>query len=285
MWDHGDFAEEKLFTFVDAKIFEKPTFKAFHALLDNYSSAVGVREVVTPEELRENRKFLEMVMDSHPMQYTFEWLKQNKRTSATTREDFITELDRLWFGLYRRKVDNDSSGFEHVFCGEVRDSDGDGGVDEVTGLHNWIVLYLEEQAGRLDYQGFIKPRRQQRNQGFGRAATLDSSLQLITTQFIWNGCKKPCSSSFIGVSPEFEMALYTLCWFFNEEEKNIVTCGPYRIMLTAYRQRYKGKDYIGTAFPSEAPLTESEGAQRIQRQFRNKNFNSKHGQPTNSRRR
>lgn len=56
MWEQGDFAEEKLFTYVDAAILEKPTYKAFHALLDNYSSEVGVREVVTPEELVENRK-------------------------------------------------------------------------------------------------------------------------------------------------------------------------------------------------------------------------------------
>ena len=55
------------------------------------------------------------------------------------RDEFIKELDLLWFGLYRRKVDNDSSGFEHVFCGEVRDSSGDRQADKVTGLHNWLV--------------------------------------------------------------------------------------------------------------------------------------------------
>ena len=41
-------------------------------------------------------------------------------------------------GLYRRKVENDSSGFEHVFVGEEKD-----GV--IVGLHNWIQLYLEEK--------------------------------------------------------------------------------------------------------------------------------------------
>ena len=123
----------QFFTFVDAKVLERPTYKAFVALLDNYSSAVGVREVVTPEELKENRKFLEMIMDTSCMQFAFQWLVGTGRTTATTREEFIKELDRLWFGLYRRKVDNDSSGFEHVFCGERRDKDGDG-VYEVTGV-------------------------------------------------------------------------------------------------------------------------------------------------------
>ena len=36
--------------------------------------------------------------------------------------------------------------------GEVRD-------DAVMGMHNWIMLYQEEAAGRLDYKGFILPRR------------------------------------------------------------------------------------------------------------------------------
>lgn len=34
---------------------------------------------------------------------------------------FKRKLDYLWFGLYRRQTQNDSSGFEHVFVGEERD--------------------------------------------------------------------------------------------------------------------------------------------------------------------
>lgn len=41
-------------------------------------------------------------------------------------------LKESWFGLYKRTVENDSSGFEHVFCGEIKSQDG-----SVTGLHNW----------------------------------------------------------------------------------------------------------------------------------------------------
>jgi len=108
--------------------------------------------------------------------------------------------------------------------------------------------------------------------------------QLVTIQFIWNGAKKPCSSSFVGVSPEFELALYTMTWFASDEPKNIVTVGPYNVELTAYRQKSRGVDYIGTAFPAEAPLTENEGASRLQKHSRNKKFNKKYGNNNNGRR-
>ena len=65
----------------------------------------------------------------------------------------------------------------------------------------------------------------------------------------------------IGVSPEFEMALYTLC-FFCGEEKNIVQLGPYAVEVTCYRwpahPRSGQRAYIATSFPGEAPLTKDE---------------------------
>lgn len=39
---------------------------------------------------------------------------------------------------------------------------------------------------------------------------------LPTQQFEWNGELKDISSSFVGVSPEFEMALYTLLFLLDQ---------------------------------------------------------------------
>lgn len=47
----------------------------------------------------------------------------------------------------------DSSAFEHVFVGETR------GGEEVIGFHNWIQFYLQEKAGNVDYQGYIRCRQ------------------------------------------------------------------------------------------------------------------------------
>ena len=45
IYHQGDAANDPLFTMVDARVFERPTYKAFMALLDNYTATTGTREV------------------------------------------------------------------------------------------------------------------------------------------------------------------------------------------------------------------------------------------------
>ena len=72
----------------------------------------------------------------------------------------------------------------------------------------------------------------------------DSESQLLTIQFEWNGVMKAVSSTMIGVSPEFEMALYTLCFYAGGEE-NHVELGPYSVNIKCYRMGNR----LGSAFP------------------------------------
>ena len=265
-YDKGDFANQPLFTFVDEQALQRPTFAAFTALLDNYSAQTGVTEVVTAEERAENTKFLNLCMDTQVMQYVHQYLLATKKTKAVERNQFIAELNELWFGLYSRKATNDSSGFEHVFVGEIKED-----TQEIVGFHNWIQIYLEErQAGPthtgasskynsnngFDYRGFIKPKRRALPSTHPR-----SHEQLITIQFQWRGATKNVSSSLIGTSPEFELALYTLC-FYSGSEESVVQLGPYRVQITCYKwpahPRLGQKTYIATTFPSELPLDENE---------------------------
>lgn len=180
-----------------------------------------------------------------------------KGIAPADKNEFIAMLNDLWFGLYKREFQNDSSGFEHVFLGEIKDG-------EVTGLHNWIQLFDEERAHRLDYLGYILPKR---NPSVGGYRVSAQEQQLVTIQFNWKGFLKKCSSSFIGTSPEFEIALYTIC-FLQQQEKSIVNCGPYRVEITCYKYTSRGKNYIGTCFPTDAPLDENEAASKIQSSYR-----------------
>ena len=41
---------------------------------------------------------------------------------------------------------------------------------------------------------------------------VDDADRVLSVQFSWKGQLKPCTTLFIGTSPEFELALYTLCF-------------------------------------------------------------------------
>ena len=66
--------------------------------------------------------------------------------------EFKKQVYKIWFEFYKREEKNDSSGFEHVFLGEIKNN-------QVTGLHNWIQIYLEEKKGNLNYKGYIPGKR------------------------------------------------------------------------------------------------------------------------------
>lgn len=86
----------------------------------------------------------------------------------------------------------DSSGFEQVFVGKVRNG-------EIIGFHNWIRFYMEEAKGMVDYRGYIKSKAKE-------DAMTDSNDHVLTLQFRWKGVEKKIGTIFVGVSPEWEMA-------------------------------------------------------------------------------
>jgi hypothetical protein len=65
-----------------------------------------------------------------------------------TEEDWQRHLYDTWFGMYdRARAILGSSGFEHVFIGEIKNG-------AVSGFHNWFHWYMLEQAGELNYLGY-----------------------------------------------------------------------------------------------------------------------------------
>jgi len=227
-----DWASRHLFTWVkEDKVFAKPTYKAFFALLDNYESDTTKPEEVTPQEEEENWHFIDLVMETSVMKEAHQFLINNNKASADASE-FKKTLYKLWFKMYKRLFGDhavNSCGFEHVFVGETRGH-------EVTGFHNWIQFYLQEKKGRVDYRGYFRR---------GTTEEFEKSPRIMTLQFIWNrSSAKPIGSSFIGTSPEFEMALYTVMFLMNEEDV-LVKIKKYDVELICH----KHGQGIGTAFP------------------------------------
>ncbi|KAK9927787.1 hypothetical protein M0R45_024953 [Rubus argutus] len=228
----GDLAEGSLFTWLSEDVLRRPTFSRFCSLLDNYNPNEGCREVITSEERQEQAAFIEEISRTAPIKYLHRYLSR-KGIVSENYQDFKRTLTALWFDLYGRGgTSGSSSAFEHVFVGEIKQR----GEEEVSGFHNWIQFYLEETKGRVDYQGYIFPRR--------RGEIPDSETQLLTIQFEWNGVLKAVSSTLVGVSPEFEVALYTLCFFMGGED-NHIQLGPYPVNIKCYRFG----DRIGSVFP------------------------------------
>eukprot|EP00064_Thunnus_orientalis_P017055 superscaffoldBa00003522_g17130 len=249
--DNNDGAGYPLFTFVDENIFKKETFLAFISLLDNYVSDTGEPEIVTPEEVAENHKFLDSIVKTPTMKIAHKYLVE-KHLSPRDETQFKEQLYRIWFELYARRgssrwVDagtalqcnftsgichyDDSSGFEHVFVGETR------GGRTVIGFHNWIQLYLQEKLGHIDYKGYSVT---------ANSPQPDENKHILALQFSWKNGIKPKGSIFIGVSPEFEFALYTLCFLSSPNERVKVQFSFYEVEIVCHHYNQK---HIGTTYP------------------------------------
>uniref|UniRef100_A0A7S1Y3M7 EndoU domain-containing protein n=1 Tax=Grammatophora oceanica TaxID=210454 RepID=A0A7S1Y3M7_9STRA len=238
-WQNEDSARQPLFTKIDTKVLRRPTYKAFLALLDNYVAETGVAENVTDTERREIWTFLKAIMQTGPMQFCHKYCKANAtRTKVPSdTQGFMKLLHKVWFDLYRRSRGgrDDSSGFEHVFVGEIKD-------DKVSGFHNWIQLYLEEKKGALNYKGYIKPKSRD-------SAATNEDDHILTIQFDWNGVEKSVGTSFIGTSPEFEFALYTTCFLVGQEQNRVTLDTGDDVFDLNIKCFTMARDKIGTSFP------------------------------------
>ena len=80
---------------------EYGTFSAFRALLDNYELDCGKAEVVTYEEKKENRDFIDAIMETDVMKEAHKYLVEKKKVPPAVN-DFKCKLYNLWFRLIQR---------------------------------------------------------------------------------------------------------------------------------------------------------------------------------------
>ena len=219
--NHGDKATLPLFENIDSSKFTS-TFKIFIALLDNYTAKTGVAENHSQIERKEAEDFILAVLDTAIGNYLGQYL------TSFNINNHAKYLNDLWFGFTKRDAHQDSSPFEHVFVGEIRN-------DKIIGMHNWIQAYLEERNGNFDYQGYLPCRYK--------------SSFLGNIQFIWHGYLKQVSTLFIGTTPEFELALYTIAYLHicrDNLESIVATFDSVPVKITVHTF---GKGKIGGAYP------------------------------------
>ena len=139
----------RLFTSVPANAFDGPTIKALLALYDNYDVSCSVTEVVTAEERVEDDAFLDAIMATSVMQQAHTFLVSKGLADADPNV-FKEFLRTIWMGFYNRGGGTNSAcGLEHIFLGEIETN------NKIQGFHSWIRFYLDEQAGLVNYLGYI----------------------------------------------------------------------------------------------------------------------------------
>ncbi|KAJ3108057.1 hypothetical protein HDU97_002292 [Phlyctochytrium planicorne] len=237
-FQEGDAAKNPLFKYVDQNAINKPTFKAFIALLDNYEKKSGIVEKKSAEEDKEIQTFISTILQTPVIRYAHAYLQHHNHFKGDLNA-FGEHIKNLWFSNYKREVHGDSSAFEHVFCGEIRNG-------QVLGGHNWIQFWNEEKAGRIDYQGYFFPKRR-------NGPRPEDHPHILTLQFTWENYLKPMTTLFIGSSPEFEMALYTMAFYEakskGEDAKVMAVVEDTEIEMKVHAFRDRSGERIGSVYP------------------------------------
>ncbi|KAM5181999.1 uridylate-specific endoribonuclease C-like isoform 2-T2 [Mantella aurantiaca] len=230
-----DYASQKLFRYVnERKLFTIPTFTHLIALLDNYIKNTGSAESVTSEESKEQTAFIDAIFQTAVMSKLSKFLID--KGYYTSLDSFECDLMKMWFGLYMRKNGSlDSSGFEHVFHGEIHKR-------KISGLHSWVQLYLLEKAGEINYLSYSTD------------GPWTSYPDVYSFQFKWSTYLKSIGSFFLGSSPEFDIAMYTLCYVTRPNKLCTLRFNGHSVKIQTYtwpNSSYgNGKRYVASSYPA-----------------------------------
>ena len=148
-------------------------------------------------------------------------------------QEFKQFLWNKWFARWSVYVPGvvASSGWEHTYLGES-------GSDEILyGFESWIQVYNEEEYGHLNYLGYIE-------------VIETESTTVLSLPILLNGnhvSYKPFSNLNVGVSPELELALGTLCYITRDgvdEPCVFQTSDAIEYAMDVHSIDYNGVNYI-----------------------------------------
>ncbi|XP_065371027.1 endoribonuclease CG2145-like [Calliphora vicina] len=203
-------------------------------LYDNYELFTYQNEDITSEEREEEMDFLKAILDTAIMKQTMEFLK-SKDVVTNNTDSHLELLKTLWFYPYSRKPGDkvlSSTGFEHVFLGEIRKK-------TVLGLHNWVYFSDQERLGHMDYKGYIE-----------KESLAEGYQYIVTFRSQFYNKSKPYNGIFVGTSPELEMSLYTVCFVLRGGKSCPVQLGDLKFKIVTWPLVQDGKKTIGSAYPS-----------------------------------
>ncbi|XP_011692276.1 PREDICTED: poly(U)-specific endoribonuclease homolog isoform X2 [Wasmannia auropunctata] len=216
---------------VKPEAYEIPTIKSVLALYDNYEMNVKTKETVTPDERKEETELLDRFLETDVFKATMKFLV-DKEFVPNDEYEFKDTLKRIWFSQFQRvEGEPSSSGFEAVFLAEKLDS-------FMIGPQSWIYYAKQETQKKLDYRGYIKDVKLADK---GEAIKIRSAFNIPDT-------KHSVTTLLVGLSPELEMALYTVCFYLRPNDVCPVSLGGKDVSLVSTRFNYFGKDIMIAGF-------------------------------------
>ena len=75
-------------------------------------------------------------------------------------------------------------------------------------------------------------------------------VSAVASIFTWRNMCKPISSFFIGTSPEFELAIYNVCFHARRNALCPVTLGGTNMQIQTFDITRSGRAFVSTAFPN-----------------------------------
>jgi len=107
--------------------------------------------------------------------------------------------------------------------------------------HGCVFYYLEKEARNFDYKGFLVKRFK----------------VMAAIKYSYGNFLKRSGSFLIGTSPEFDLALYTLC--FLSRRGHFSTCNfevdGCPVSITSFDLKQQGRIFIGSMYPSAGRMT------------------------------
>ncbi|KAJ8322047.1 hypothetical protein KUTeg_000518, partial [Tegillarca granosa] len=184
----------------------------------------SVDETVFLNQTKTYYKFIALLNNYNPYIGQSEYISAEEQAEINSFLDAVMQTEVMSLA-YDYLLTNDSSGFEHVLVGEQKST--------VSGFHNWIQFYIEEKNNRLNYYGYISSKEP----------------DVIAAKFEWNGKMKTKGSFFIGVSPEFDIAIYTLCAMTNPNSICSFMIQGQTILIQTWDINHKSGLQIDSAYP------------------------------------
>ncbi|XP_077971891.1 uridylate-specific endoribonuclease-like [Styela clava] len=181
---------DKYFSYVNDRVSNHEGFVQLSSIFDNYEQDWETKEPYEYLERKEEVRLINYFVQSKIGNMVYKFLRKKGLAGCGYKWEFRHLLRRMWSFKFKRHgmLEKGSNGLENVFVGETHNGAG-------IGLNNWYRVYQLEKFGEIKLQTINNTESRQRFQRL---------------KYDWNGATG-VTSIFVGASPEWEFAIYTLC--------------------------------------------------------------------------